>query len=382
MQEKKRRRMFPRGNALFSLLQSAMATLAESVTPPPAQLADALDFDALEKGHHQKQQKQRSSSRSRGSSPKEPSWATGVVACGAYSCMSLATTLSNKALLSSFGFTHSFALLLWQYVATVALALVCRRLGFVPRTSSSSSKTQQQLWSWRVVVKWLPLNALFFAMLLSNTYALRWLSVPMVTVVKAVSTALTGLGDALIYGQPLGPGVLASILLMVASALVAGLNDLAFNALGYFFAGVNCISTTAYVLYMRKALRTLRIGEFDAVLLNNALSIPLLVPFLLLFNELLPALSSLQNASGWFWLVFALNGVSGFVLSLTSFWCVNATSPTTYAMVGSLNKVPLTIVGWLLFSAPMTGLGVVSVATSIAGGLLYSAFKSREKLHK
>lgn len=83
------------------------------------------------------------------------------------------------------------------------------------------------------------------------------------------------------------------------SSVIAGWNDVG-NALqsmldvtvvftndttmiGYFWMAINCISSAAFVLYMRKRIKLTNFKDFDTVYYNNLLSIPLLlIPSLLL----------------------------------------------------------------------------------------------------
>ena len=306
-----------------------------------------------------------------------------IGSCLLYSTLSLSTTLTNKSLLTTYLFSFPFALLYWQYIVTTVLVVSAKLLGAISYP-----------WPTRgAVARWLPLNALFCLMLVSNTYALRYISIPMVTVIKAISTVMTGLGDTLFFSQRLTPGIAASMAVMVLSSFVAGANDLDYNARGYFWAGLNSVSTTAYVLYMRRVLSTNKVSEFTAVFLNNALALPMMMPLLISRGELADvfryflgpddindgnAAAALEVPAG-FAVMFVLNGLSGFALSLASFVCVKTTSPTTYSMVGSLNKIPLTFIGWLAFGASFTPLGVLSIIISLAGGVLYTYCKSMQK---
>lgn len=293
--------------------------------------------------------------------------------CLLYSTLSLSTTLTNKSLLTTYSFSYPIALLYWQYIVTSVLVVIAKLLGIISYPWPKMD----------TIVRWLPLNVLFCLMLVSNTYALRYISIPMVTVIKAVSTVMTGLGDNIFFGQKLTAGIITSMVIMVISSVVAGFNDLDYNALGYFWAALNAISTTSYVLYMRKVLSSNKVSEFAAVFLNNTLGLPILFPLLILRKEFSSALNyfneGVNDAPTGFGMLFVVNGLSGFALSLASFICVKATSPTTYSMVGSLNKIPLTFIGWLIFGASFTKLGVISIFISLGGGILYTYCKSIQK---
>jgi len=68
-------------------------------------------------------------------------------------------------------------------------------------------------------------------------------------------------------------------------------------------------------------------------------------------------------------------GLLGFYLNFSSLWCVSATSATTYAIVGSLNKVPITVLGFMLFDVQMTREGVYFVTLATIGGFMYAYSK-------
>ncbi|KAH0976541.1 hypothetical protein GBA52_026260 [Prunus armeniaca] len=53
-----------------------------------------------------------------------------------------------------------------------------------------------------------------------------------------------------------------------------------------------------------------------------------------------------------FWMVMTLSGFSGLAISFTSMWFLHQTGATTYSLVGSLNKIPLSVAGILLFKVP------------------------------
>ena len=75
-------------------------------------------------------------------------------------------------------------------------------------------------------------------------------------------------------------------------------------------------------------------------------------------------------------------GGVGFFLNFASLQCVAAAGPTTYAMLGSFNKVPITILGVFLFHAPITADAAFFVVVSLAGGFLYSYAKIRTSSEK
>ena len=68
-----------------------------------------------------------------------------------------------------------------------------------------------------------------------------------------------------------------------------------------------------------------------------------------------------------------------FFINFASLWCVGATSATTYAIVGSLNKIPLTVFGAVIFGSVITQEGAIFIGMGLLGGFLYAYAKILEK---
>jgi GDP-mannose transporter len=54
---------------------------------------------------------------------------------------------------------------------------------------------------------------------------------------------------------------------------------------GYFWMATNCISSAAFVLYMRKRIKLTNFKDFDTVFYNNVISLPLLIIPSLIFED-------------------------------------------------------------------------------------------------
>lgn len=75
--------------------------------------------------------------------------------------------------------------------------------------------------------------------------------------------------------------------------------------------------------------------------------------------------------------IFGLLIFNGSLIAFSSFWCVRSTSATTYSVIGSLNKIPLSILGEFLFKEPLTNYGRLGVLVVVIGGLIYGLFSSK-----
>ena len=161
---------------------------------------------------------------------------------------------------------------------------------------------------------------------------------------------------------------------MTLGAVLAGMNDLEFTWVGYMWMIINCLFTAAYTLYMRYATANITLTKFGMVYYNNLLSSLILTCVCVLRNEFqslfIPGILTPQ-----FIIATSIAGICGFGLNFASLWCVSSTSATTYAIVGSLNKIPVTILGFLIFGAHMTNSGILFLCMATLGGFMFAYSK-------
>lgn len=252
-------------------------------------------------------------------------------------------------------------------VAVVAVSL-SKRMGWVEPYPPFSLRTARQ---------WAPVNVFFCGMLFTGMASLGANSVPMVTVFKNVTNVGIALGDFALFGERVDYLVLVSFGVMLAGAAAAARRDAAVTPGGAFWMTANCVCTAGYVLYMKHATHTVKLTKFGMVLYNNVLCAAFLLPVAFLNGEvgLLARSTALHTPAYAAMNVFA--GFVGFFLNFASLNCVSVTGPTTYAMLGALNKIPIAILGYFLFDSVISGETWFFIAVSMCGGFLYSYAKIR-----
>lgn len=70
------------------------------------------------------------------------------------------------------------------------------------------------------------------------------------------------------------------------------------------------------------------------------------------------------------------SGVAAIFISYCTAWCIRATSSTTYAMVGALNKLPPAVAGIVFFAAPATFGSVSAIVLGFISGLVFTSAES------
>ncbi|KAF3334591.1 GDP-mannose transporter GONST1-like protein [Carex littledalei] len=290
----------------------------------------------------------------------------------AYCISSCSMILLNKAVLSGYNFTAGVSLMLYQNLVCVII-IVALELCHVVSTEKLT---------WKLVRVWMPVNIIFVGMLLTGMYSLKYINVAMVTILKNMTNILTAIGEIYVFRKLQSTKVWAALFLMVVSAVCGGITDLSFNAVGYTWQIFNCFLTAAYSLTLRRVMDTAEqltksgsLNKISMVLLNNALSIPFAIILILLFDEWEYVYNSEVIIIPMFWFIATLSGLLGLAISFTSVWFLHQTSPTTYSLIGSLNKIPLSVAGIMLFKVPISVPNLFSILFGLFAGIFFAKAK-------
>jgi GDP-mannose transporter len=264
-------------------------------------------------------------------------------------------------------------LVVFQAIIAVFCVEFCRLSGLIenyPKLTFATAKS------------WAPVNIFFCLMLFTGMAALQTNSVPMVTVFKNITNVTTTFGDYIWFGSKPEKLILAAFGVMLGGAVIAAWKDISVTPVGLFWMAMNCIATSGYVLYMKHATQSISLTKFGMVYVNNVLCAVFLFPVALVSGEI----SLFLNTSAIHTIDYATKnlfaGFVGFFLNFASLSCVQTTGPTTYAIIGSLNKVPVTFLGYFMFDTKISGETWFYIGVSMCGGFLYSYAKIMESRPK
>eukprot|EP01060_Flectonema_neradi_P035443 TRINITY_DN6523_c0_g1_i1.p1 TRINITY_DN6523_c0_g1~~TRINITY_DN6523_c0_g1_i1.p1 ORF type:complete len:367 (+),score=26.07 TRINITY_DN6523_c0_g1_i1:107-1102(+) len=280
----------------------------------------------------------------------------------AYSSCSIAMVILNKLVIDTHKFNYLFALLFFQALSALLLVVVLKFLGFVDYPNLER----------KLILRWLPLTGLFVGMLASSMLGLKTMSISVTLLIKNFALIFIAVGDNLLYGHYLDKWVLFSFFLMIFGSIIGAQQDPWVTAWGLFWNFTNVFCTTGYQLYMKGVLNDVQgLGRWGPVYFNNLLAVPpLLLPTLIDMPAWSHHLVSIEMGTLHLWL--SLMMLVGAVMTMASFWCMRMTSPTTYSVVGALNKVPLAILSMYIFEQYPSNLGALGIACALGGGLLYT----------
>jgi len=294
-----------------------------------------------------------------------------ISSCALYAGCSVSMVLVNKSLASSYNHLIdgdlNILLVVFQAIIAVMAVSFSKQMGWVEYPAFNMATAKQ----------WAPVNIMFCGMLFTGMASLQHNSVPIVTIFKNITNIVITAGDYYFFGSQVEGLVIAAFATMLAGAVFAAKNDVSITTVGMFWMSMNCLTTAGYILYMKFATKTVKLSKFGMVFYNNVLCTVFLLPFTLINGEFMTFVNTgAIHTMDYAWKnTFA--GFVGFFLNFASLNCVSNTGPTTYAIVGSLNKVPTAILGWTLFNAEITPQTWFFIGVSMCGGFLYSYAKIR-----
>eukprot|EP01059_Diplonema_ambulator_P022548 TRINITY_DN37856_c0_g1_i1.p1 TRINITY_DN37856_c0_g1~~TRINITY_DN37856_c0_g1_i1.p1 ORF type:complete len:366 (+),score=91.17 TRINITY_DN37856_c0_g1_i1:41-1099(+) len=280
----------------------------------------------------------------------------------AYSSCSISMVLLNKLVMDTHKFNFPSALLFFQSLSAFVLVALLKNRGVVDFPSMNKA----------LILRWLPLTGLFVGMLGTSMLGLRTMSVSITLLIKNFALIFIAVGDNILYGHYLDKWVLLSFLLMIFGSFVGAQQDKWVTAWGLFWNFANVGFTTGYQLYMKGMLNEAKksLGRWGPVYYNNLLALP---PLLLPTIYSAPVWEEqLTLSSKWLQLWLTLMMLVGAIMTMSSFWCMRMTSPTTYSVVGALNKVPLAIISMWVFDQYPTAYGAFGIFLALLGGVLYT----------
>ncbi|KXJ94570.1 golgi GDP-mannose transporter [Microdochium bolleyi] len=309
----------------------------------------------------------------------------GPVSILAYCLASISMTIVNKFVVSGHEWNMTFLYLAVQSIVCILTIEACRQMGMIKNLAAFDTQKGK---------RWFPVSLLLVGMIYTGTKSLQYLSVPVYTIFKNLTTIVIAYGEVLWFGGSVTPLALLSFALMVLSSVVAAWADAVHAAsahasadaiatlnAGYAWMGMNVICTAAYILGMRKVIKTMNFKDWDSMFYNNLLTIPVLIVLSLItedwsstnFAKNFPVESRNSIMIGMIY-----SGLGAIFISYCSAWCIRVTSPTTYSMVGALNKLPIAISGIVFFAAPVTTGSVSAIFLGFVAGLVYAYAKVRE----
>merc|ERR1719412_661664 len=194
-------------------------------------------------------------------------WFLRVSSAVFYALASFMIMVINKRILTVYKFPSFQVLGLGQMVSTIVILLIGRRLEIVSFPSFSPP----------VVKKIWPLPLFYVGNMIFGLGGTQALSLPMMTVLRRFSVLMTMVAEYFILSIRPRFEIQLSVFTMIFGAMVAALNDLAFNLAGYTYILLNDVCTAGNGVVTKKKLDAKDLGKYGLLFYNSLLMLPVTV---------------------------------------------------------------------------------------------------------
>lgn len=297
----------------------------------------------------------------------------GLMSALAYGIISIAITLNNKAVLSTYGYSSTMTLTLLQGLVTIIALLVMRNRGYIDFPA----------FDLRTARKVAPLSFVFIAYVVISLVSLGRVNVPMFTALRRVTIVFVMIEEFYMLGIVPSRRVINSVAVMCIGAAIAAWRDMTFDIVSYFFLFLTNLFTSLYTVYINVVKKETNLNAWAMMFYNNIITMPALFVIAWATGDLQAAFEFKHYGDWFFQLNFQASIFLAFLLNVATFYCTMINSARTQTVVGQLKNFFAFLLGLVLFSDyvydPLNFAGLI---VGFAGGVQYSYVTYAEKQEK
>jgi len=218
---------------------------------------------------------------------------------------------------------------------------------------------------------------LYTTTVVCSLIALKVASVPVYTVIKRTTPAVSLVLAVLILGEKPNKRIVGSLALTFIGTLITGFGDMLFDITAYGLGLVACCSQACYLTYVQKYGVENGVDTWTSLYANAFLCLPLSIMVAIASEDIFTFEYSKQTIDAWIALFIVL--IFGMGLNFALFWCTLVNSAVTTCVVGVAKGVITICFGFLLDTQPVTAALFIGVSCSFIGSTLYAIEKLRMK---
>ncbi|XP_064605433.1 solute carrier family 35 member E3-like [Liolophura sinensis] len=277
-------------------------------------------------------------------------------------CSAVLIILLNKTLYTLYG-CPNITLTFIHFLMTSAGLIICERLNVF----------QVKILPFRSM---LPLALTFCGFVVLTNLSLQSNTVGTYQLIKTMTTPCIIAIQTFAYSRRFSFHVKCTVIPITLGVLMNSYYDIKFNVIGIIFAVSGVMVTSLYQVWVAEKQHEFQVNPMQLLFYQAPLSALLLVP-------VVPILESpWAHMFSWSFETLALiflSGLVAFMVNLSSYWILKATSPMTYNMVGHLKFCLTLLGGYVIFQESIQILQVFGIIMTLSGILAYTYFKMEEQ---
>ena len=294
-----------------------------------------------------------------------------------YCIVSISAVFINKIILARNGKYSEFGsvefLMLTQAIFGICVLLLSRSIRILQFPILISKYS---------LLRILLVDLLFMTQTTANAYAVRYLSMPMVALLKNCQVIVVCFLEFIFLHNAPTQSTMSSLFIIFFGSVCGSLTDIEFNVPGYLAIIIAIFSSAMYIISIKLVFKEQKLNQFTLLFWNNVFSIPFYFIISYPTGAFTKALNFCINGPKEFWLYLLGSGITGAGVNITTYMFIQVSSPTTFSVLGVIKKIMQTLLGYILWTSPTNVSNIISVIVGVMGGIMYSVSKSRGKLPK
>ncbi|RVE41874.1 hypothetical protein evm_013482 [Chilo suppressalis] len=301
-----------------------------------------------------------------------------VVSC--YWIVSITTVFVNKALLSSDSVALEAPLFItwFQCIVSFTICFTLSQTNGIPGIFKFPKGTP---WNIDIVRKVIPLSIMFTLMIATNNLCLKYVGVPFYYVGRSLTTVFNVFLSWLLLRQTTSLKcimccgfIIFGFYLGVDQESLLG----SFSLLGTIYGVIGSLMLSLYSIYTKKVLPSVNQEVWLLSFYNNAYSIILFLPLILMNGELNVLWNYRNFDSTYFWFQMIIGGLCGFAIGFFTSLQIKVTSPLTHNISGTAKACAQTVLATQWYNESKNILWWTSNVIVLASSALYARFKQVE----
>ncbi|XP_021182709.3 GDP-fucose transporter 1 [Helicoverpa armigera] len=301
-----------------------------------------------------------------------------VVSC--YWVVSIATVFVNKALLSSQAVALEAPLFItwFQCIVSFSICHTLSRSGGIPGVFAFPKGSP---WKMDVMRKVIPLSIMFTLMIATNNLCLKYVGVPFYYVGRSLTTVFNVVFSWVLLGQRTSYRcILCCGFIIFGFYLGVDQESLlgSFSLIGTIYGVIGSLMLSLYSIYTKKVLPSVNQEVWLLSYYNNAYSILLFLPLIIMNGEFSVLWNYSNFDSTYFWIQMLIGGLCGFAIGYFTSLQIKVTSPLTHNISGTAKACAQTVIATQWYNESKNLLWWTSNIIVLASSALYARFKQIE----
>lgn len=216
----------------------------------------------------------------------------------------------------------------------------------------------------------LPLSIAFCCFIVFNNLSLQFNTIGIYQITKVLTTPLIVLIHMFFYKRFLSSGETLALVLVCVGVAVATETNMQLNFAGVFTGLLGVVSSSVYQIWVETKQHDFGCSPAQLLYYQAPLSCVMLLPVILL-TEPLNAIAAYKFTFTSSMAIF-ISAILAFLVNLSTYIVIGATSPVTYNMIGHSKLVVIILSSYVVFGERQSLVGMVGVSAAVIGIMSYA----------